>query len=161
MAKSCAGCGGRLADRFLLHALERYWHTGCLKCSCCQGRLGEIGTSCFTKAGMILCRNDYVRLFGPGASCCGCGQAISASELVMRAQANVYHLKCFTCVQCHAPLNTGDKFGLVHGSLVCEHDFPKVSKGQGQIQAGQGHSPASQGHNTNTPLPNRTSHKVC
>ena len=61
VAKACAGCGGRIQDRFLLHAMDRYWHTGCLKCSCCQGKLGEIGTSCYTKAGMILCRNDYVR----------------------------------------------------------------------------------------------------
>ena len=59
--KSCAGCGGRIIDRFLLFAMERYWHTGCLKCSCCQAQLGEIGTSCFTKSGMILCKNDYIR----------------------------------------------------------------------------------------------------
>ncbi len=59
--KSCAGCGARIADRFLLHAMDRYWHTNCLKCSCCQAQLGEIGTSCFAKAGMILCKNDYVR----------------------------------------------------------------------------------------------------
>ncbi|RUS76615.1 hypothetical protein EGW08_015624, partial [Elysia chlorotica] len=59
--KQCAGCGVRIQDRFLLLAMERYWHTGCLKCSCCQAQLGEIGTSCFTKAGMILCRNDYIR----------------------------------------------------------------------------------------------------
>ncbi|KAK3728278.1 hypothetical protein RRG08_060065 [Elysia crispata] len=59
--KQCAGCGVRIQDRFLLLAMDRYWHTGCLKCSCCQAQLGEIGTSCFTKAGMILCRNDYIR----------------------------------------------------------------------------------------------------
>ncbi|KAL8558171.1 hypothetical protein ACOMHN_035476 [Nucella lapillus] len=58
---ACAGCGRLIQDRFLLHALDRYWHTGCLKCSCCQAQLGEIGKSCFTKAGMILCRNDYIR----------------------------------------------------------------------------------------------------
>ena len=59
--KSCAGCGARIIDRFLLHAMDRYWHTGCLKCSCCQAQLGEIGTSCFAKGGMILCKNDYYR----------------------------------------------------------------------------------------------------
>ena len=59
--KSCAGCGARICDRFLLHAMERYWHTGCLKCSCCQAQLGEIGTTCYAKAGMILCKNDYIR----------------------------------------------------------------------------------------------------
>ncbi|KAG2455913.1 LMO4A factor, partial [Polypterus senegalus] len=60
--RSCAGCGGKIADRFLLYSMERYWHTRCLKCSCCQAQLGEIGTSCFSKGGMILCRNDYIRL---------------------------------------------------------------------------------------------------
>ncbi|OCT66893.1 hypothetical protein XELAEV_18038175mg [Xenopus laevis] len=59
--KACAGCGGKIGDRFLLYSMDRYWHTRCLKCSCCQAQLGEIGTSCYTKSGMILCRNDYIR----------------------------------------------------------------------------------------------------
>ncbi|XDV35885.1 hypothetical protein PO909_005749 [Leuciscus waleckii] len=59
--KRCAGCGGKIADRFLLYAMDSYWHSRCLKCSCCQAQLGEIGTSCYTKSGMILCRNDYIR----------------------------------------------------------------------------------------------------
>ncbi|MFT7819029.1 LIM domain transcription factor LMO4-like [Arapaima gigas] len=60
--KRCAGCGGKIADRFLLYAMDSYWHSRCLKCSCCQAQLGEIGTSCYTKSGMILCRNDYIRI---------------------------------------------------------------------------------------------------
>jgi hypothetical protein len=58
--KACAGCGARILDRFLLHAMDRYWHTGCLKCSCCQTNLEQLG-SCFTRSGMILCKNDYLR----------------------------------------------------------------------------------------------------
>ncbi|XP_074191196.1 LIM domain transcription factor LMO4 isoform X2 [Rhinolophus sinicus] len=58
--KRCAGCGGKIADRFLLYAMDSYWHSRCLKCSCCQAQLGDIGTSCYTKSGMILCRNDYI-----------------------------------------------------------------------------------------------------
>ena len=58
--RSCAGCGGRINDRFLLHAVDRYWHTDCLKCSCCQAPLADFN-SCFAKAGMILCKNDYLR----------------------------------------------------------------------------------------------------
>ena len=58
--KACAGCGGRILDRFLLHAMDRYWHTGCLKCSCCQTNLEHLG-SCYSRAGMILCKNDYIR----------------------------------------------------------------------------------------------------
>lgn len=33
------------------------------------------------------------RLFGNSGACSACGQSIPASELVMRAQGNVYHLK--------------------------------------------------------------------
>uniref|UniRef100_A0A3Q0RCF7 LIM domain only 4b n=1 Tax=Amphilophus citrinellus TaxID=61819 RepID=A0A3Q0RCF7_AMPCI len=122
--KRCAGCGGKIADRFLLYTMDTYWHSRCLKCSCCQAQLGEIGTSCYTKSGMILCRNDYIRLFGNSGACSACGQSIPASELVMRAQGNVYHLKCFTCSTCRNRLVPGDRFHYINGSLFCEHDRP-------------------------------------
>ncbi|XP_053480105.1 LIM domain transcription factor LMO4.1 isoform X2 [Ictalurus furcatus] len=92
-SRACAGCGGRISDRFLLFSMERYWHTRCLKCSCCQAQLGDIGTTCYSKGGMILCRSDYIRLFGHTGACSACGQSIPPSEMVMRAQGNVYHLK--------------------------------------------------------------------
>ncbi|KAM8934354.1 LIM domain transcription factor LMO4-B [Pelodytes ibericus] len=122
--KACAGCGGKIADRFLLYSMDRYWHTRCLKCSCCQAQLGEIGTSCYTKSGMILCRNDYIRLFGSSGACSACGQSIPASEMVMRAQGSVYHLKCFTCATCRNRLVPGDRFHYVNGTIFCEHDRP-------------------------------------
>ncbi|XP_064616490.1 LIM domain transcription factor LMO4.1-like isoform X2 [Liolophura sinensis] len=140
--KACSGCGDEILDRYLLHALERYWHTNCLKCSCCNAHLGEIGSSCFTKNGLILCKNDYIRLFGSGGSCSSCGQTIPASEFVMKAQGNVYHQKCFTCVVCQCQLVPGDRYSILNGSLVCEQDYPKVLKGH-------------------VPLPNRPAHKVC
>lgn len=66
-SRACAGCGGRISDRFLLFSMERYWHTRCLKCSCCQAQLGDIGTTCYSKGGMILCRSDYIR---SESACC-------------------------------------------------------------------------------------------
>ncbi|KAG8182053.1 hypothetical protein JTE90_013983 [Oedothorax gibbosus] len=126
--RSCAGCGAKIVDRFLLHALDRYWHNGCLKCSCCQATLADIGGSCFTKGGMILCKSDYTRMFG-GATCNGCGQMIMSSEYVMRSQSNIYHVKCFACVKCHNQLMTGDRYNLVNGSLLCEQDCIKMLKG--------------------------------
>ncbi|MGH0168034.1 UNVERIFIED_CONTAM: hypothetical protein FKN15_062582 [Acipenser sinensis] len=125
--RSCAGCGGKIADRFLLYSMERYWHTRCLTCSCCQAQLGEIGTSCYSKGGMILCRNDYIRLFGHSGACSACGQSIPASEMVMRAQGNVYHLKCFTCATCRNRLVPGDRFHYVNGTIFCEHDRPSAA----------------------------------
>ncbi|KAL5280536.1 LMO4 family protein [Megaselia abdita] len=59
--KQCAGCGEKISDRFLLHALDRFWHNSCLKCSCCQRLLADLGTSCFSKGGYILCKKDYSR----------------------------------------------------------------------------------------------------
>jgi len=59
--QTCAACGRDIVDRFLLRAIDRYWHTGCLRCSACQASLADLGSTCFTRAGMTLCRNDYIR----------------------------------------------------------------------------------------------------
>ena len=60
---SCAGCGKRIVDRFLLKALDMFWHEDCLKCGCCDCRLGEVGSTLYTKANLILCKRDYLRYF--------------------------------------------------------------------------------------------------
>ncbi|MBW02150.1 LIM domain transcription factor LMO4.2, partial [Eschrichtius robustus] len=67
---------------------------------------------------------EQARLFGNSGACSACGQSIPASELVMRAQGNVYHLKCFTCSTCRNRLVPGDRFHYINGSLFCEHDRP-------------------------------------
>lgn len=85
--KHCAGCGGKITERFFLHALDRYWHNNCLKCSCCGAMLADIGSSCYTRSGMILCKGDYSRLFGSGA-CSACHQTIPANEFVMRTTSH-------------------------------------------------------------------------
>ncbi|XP_049547689.1 LIM homeobox transcription factor 1-alpha [Anopheles darlingi] len=85
--KHCAGCGGKITERFFLHALDRYWHNSCLKCSCCGAMLADIGSSCYTRSGMILCKADYSRLFGSGA-CSACHQTIPANEFVMRTTSH-------------------------------------------------------------------------
>ncbi len=33
----------------LVQAMETYWHEDCLKCGCCDCRLGEVGNSLYTK----------------------------------------------------------------------------------------------------------------
>ncbi|XP_041050367.1 LIM domain transcription factor LMO4.1-like [Carcharodon carcharias] len=122
--RTCAGCGLKILERFLLYSMERYWHTPCLKCSCCQVQLAEIGTSCYTKSGMILCRNDYIRLFGNGGACRACGRSIPSTELVMRARDNVYHLECFSCATCRNKLVPGDSFRFIDGTIFCEQHQP-------------------------------------
>ncbi|GFR03648.1 LIM domain only protein 3, partial [Trichonephila clavata] len=76
-------------------------HFDCLKCACCDCRLGEVGSTLFTKANLILCKRDYLRLFGTTGLCSACNKTIPAFEMVMRARGNVYHLECFACQQCY------------------------------------------------------------
>ncbi|KAL5280540.1 LMO4.2 family protein [Megaselia abdita] len=146
--KYCAGCGGKIMERYLLYALDRYWHNSCLKCYCCGATLGDIGSSCYTKAGMILCKPDYVRMFAT-SQCSACGQTIAPNEFVMRTTSSnqqqttpaennnkpfsfetnhVFHLKCFTCSKCATQLRPGDRYYMLGGSLVCEPDWMKLLK---------------------------------
>ena len=57
----CYACNKVIYERFLLKAMDEYWHEDCLKCSCCDCRLGEVGSTLFTKANLILCKRDYLR----------------------------------------------------------------------------------------------------
>uniref|UniRef100_A0A3B4VK96 LIM domain only 4b n=1 Tax=Seriola dumerili TaxID=41447 RepID=A0A3B4VK96_SERDU len=124
--KRCAGCGGKIADRFLLYTMDSYWHSRCLKCSCCQAQLGEIGTSCYTKSGMILCRNDYIRnayvsVCIPSSACVCLLQGAWLSSLLSLPPPP---FQCFTCSTCRNRLVPGDRFHYINGSLFCEHDRP-------------------------------------
>nr|KAF7401931.1 hypothetical protein H0235_015267 [Vespula pensylvanica] len=98
--QECAGCGKTITERYLLKALDLYWHEDCLKCGCCDCRLGEVGSTLYTKANLILCKRDYLRLFGNTGYCAACNKVIPAFEMVMRARTNVYHLECFSCQEC-------------------------------------------------------------
>lgn len=59
--RECAGCYKTITERYLLKALDLYWHEDCLKCGCCDCRLGEVGSTLYTKANLILCKRDYLR----------------------------------------------------------------------------------------------------
>ncbi|PAA54469.1 hypothetical protein BOX15_Mlig001522g1, partial [Macrostomum lignano] len=102
-----------------------------------QHPLSDLGSSCYTKGGMILCRTDYIRLFGSHGTCAGCSMHISATEFVLRSSASsegggggssrVYHVQCFVCSQCRCQLQPGDRYALLPSGLpVCESDFAKA-----------------------------------
>ncbi|POI21055.1 hypothetical protein CIB84_015199, partial [Bambusicola thoracicus] len=57
--------------------------------------------------------------------CAGCLESIAPSELVMRAQQSVYHLRCFCCCVCERRLQKGDEFVLKEGQLLCKGDYEK------------------------------------
>ncbi|KAH8033669.1 hypothetical protein HPB51_015015 [Rhipicephalus microplus] len=58
--KLCAGCGAPIADRFYLLAVERQWHTRCLRCCHCKQQL-DSELTCFARDGNIYCKDDYYR----------------------------------------------------------------------------------------------------
>ncbi|CAH1159670.1 unnamed protein product [Phaedon cochleariae] len=121
--QECAGCLKPITERFLLKALDLFWHEDCLKCGCCDCRLGEVGSTLYTKANLILCKRDYLRLFGNTGYCAACSKVIPAFEMVMRARSNVYHLECFACQQCNHRFCVGDRFYLCENKILCEYDY--------------------------------------
>ncbi|KYM92562.1 LIM domain transcription factor LMO4-B [Atta colombica] len=145
--RQCAACGVQIVERWLLLAMDRYWHIGCLKCTYCNVVLGEIGQSCYTKSGMILCKADYRRMFGSSGVCGSCGNAIPANEMVMRAGDSVFHVKCFNCNKCGGQLVSGDRYYLLSGSPICESDWHKIVKSSSVAAAA-----AAAGGNSGAPV---------
>lgn len=60
----CAGCGGKISDRYYLLAVDKQWHLRCLKCCECKLAL-ESELTCFAKDGSIYCKEDYYRYSHP------------------------------------------------------------------------------------------------
>ena len=59
--QTCAGCMTAIKEKYLLKAVDKFWHTTCLKCCECGVVLEQVGKSCFVKGTAILCRYDYMR----------------------------------------------------------------------------------------------------
>ncbi|EEC17348.1 rhombotin, putative, partial [Ixodes scapularis] len=143
----CAGCQKPIRERFLLKALDQLWHEDCLKCACCDCRLGEVGSTLFTKANLILCKRDYLRLFGTTGLCSACSKTIPAFEMVMRARGNVYHLECFACQHCNHRFCVGDRFYLFDNKILCEYDYEERLSFQNVPFPG--HTPSSNANSNN------------
>ncbi|KAF2353248.1 Zinc finger LIM-type [Trinorchestia longiramus] len=123
----CAGCTEAILDRFILKVLERTWHARCLKCCDCGLQLTD---KCFYRNQQVFCKEDFFRRFG--TKCAGCEQGIPPTQVVRRAQDNVYHLHCFACIICQRQLNTGDEFYLMEDNkLVCKTDYEQAKQRDG------------------------------
>ncbi|KAK6619471.1 LIM domain only protein 3 [Polyplax serrata] len=134
LVEVCQGCRKPIRDKYLLNTLGRSWHEDCLKCTCCEARLGEVGASLYTRANLILCKRDYLRLFGNTGHCSACQKVIPAFEMVMRAKGNVYHLECFACQFCGYRFCVGDRFYLSDNKVLCEADYnEKIAYENGPI----------------------------
>ncbi|CAD7086128.1 unnamed protein product [Hermetia illucens] len=122
----CGGCHELILDRFILKVLERTWHAKCLQCSECHAQLND---KCFARNGQLFCKNDFFKRYGTKCSACDLG--IPPTQVVRRAQDNVYHLECFSCAMCSRQLNTGDEFYLMEDrKLVCKPDY-EAAKAKG------------------------------
>ncbi|XP_055636071.1 LIM/homeobox protein Lhx3 isoform X2 [Toxorhynchites rutilus septentrionalis] len=122
----CGGCHELILDRFILKVADRTWHAKCLQCTECHGQLNE---KCFARNGQLFCKDDFFKRYG--TKCVACDLGIPPTQVVRRAQDNVYHLQCFMCSMCSRQLNTGDEFYLMEeGKLVCKPDY-EAAKAKG------------------------------
>lgn len=62
--KICAQCSKVIEGKFMLRALDRFWHEECLKCSYCSTQLTELSFKFYLKGDLILCKRDYIRCVG-------------------------------------------------------------------------------------------------
>ncbi|GLD49823.1 LIM/homeobox protein Lhx9 isoform X4 [Lates japonicus] len=106
----CAGCGGKISDRYYLLAVDKQWHLRCLKCCECKLAL-ESELTCFAKDGSIYCKEDYYRRFSvQRCARCHSRDIGGPPEMVMRAATRVPP-ELPTCTTCNKTLTTGDHFG--------------------------------------------------
>uniref|UniRef100_A0ACB8EZ59 LIM/homeobox protein Lhx2 n=1 Tax=Sphaerodactylus townsendi TaxID=933632 RepID=A0ACB8EZ59_9SAUR len=118
-AALCAGCGGKISDRYYLLAQR-------------------------DEKRSIYCKEDYYRRFSV-QRCARCHLGISASEMVMRARDSVYHLNCFTCSTCAKMLTTGDHFGMKDNLVYCRLHFEALLQGEYQLHFNHAEGAAGKG----------------
>ncbi|XP_049535890.1 LIM/homeobox protein Lhx3 isoform X2 [Anopheles darlingi] len=122
----CGGCHELILDRFILKVSDRTWHAKCLQCSECRVQLNE---KCFARNGQLFCKDDFFKRYG--TKCAACDLGIPPTQVVRRAQDNVYHLQCFMCSMCSRQLNTGDEYYLMEDcKLICKPDY-EAAKAKG------------------------------
>ncbi|CAH3023753.1 unnamed protein product [Porites evermanni] len=125
--KVCAQCNKEIEGKFMLRALGQFWHEECLKCSYCSTQLTDLSFKFYLKGDLILCKRDYIRLFGATGVCSLCMKTIPPLEMVMRAREHIYHLDCFACQVCRYRFCVGDKFYLHFNTVLCEADYYDLS----------------------------------
>lgn len=121
--KTCAKCGEKIEGKFLLRALDQFWHEECLKCSYCSTQLTELSLKFYFKRDLMLCKRDYIRLFGATGICSQCLKTILPLDMVMRAREHIYHLDCFACQVCRYRFCVGDRFYLHFNAVLCEDHY--------------------------------------
>ncbi|OZC05006.1 LIM domain protein [Onchocerca flexuosa] len=124
-AGCCVSCMIPITDQHYLLMNEQNWHYECLRCYLCHCSLQSAST-CYYKNGMVLCRNDYLAKYGK--HCERCATVLCNEDIVMRANEAIFHLECFTCCVCSAPLRPSELFTMgCNGTLYCHVHFGAVN----------------------------------
>ena len=58
MPSVCAACSLPILDKYLSKVLNKTWHNECVRCSECQKPMND---KCFSKNGVIYCKEDFDR----------------------------------------------------------------------------------------------------
>ncbi|CAB3408141.1 unnamed protein product [Caenorhabditis bovis] len=139
----CAACAQPILDRYVFTVLGKCWHQTCLRCCDC---MAPMSMTCFSRDGLILCKNDFTRRYGQ--RCAGCDGNLEKEDLVRRARDKVFHVRCFQCSVCQKMLDTGDQLYILEGNrFVCQADFQNATKTSTPTSS---HRPVSNGSECNS-----------
>ncbi|MXQ83692.1 hypothetical protein E5288_WYG002421 [Bos mutus] len=114
----CHQCHKVIRGRYLV-ALGRAYHPEEFVCSQCGKVLEEGGF--FEEKGAIFCPPCYDVRYAP--SCAKCKKKITGE--VMHALKTTWHVHCFTCAACKAPIRNR-AFYMEEGAPYCEPDYEKM-----------------------------------
>ncbi|KAM8798920.1 PDZ and LIM domain protein 7 [Eudromia elegans] len=114
----CYKCNKVIRGRYLV-ALGHYYHPEEFVCCQCRKVLDEGGF--FEEKGTIFCPKCYDSRYAP--SCAKCKKKITGE--VMHALKMTWHVQCFTCAACKAPIRNR-AFYMEEGQPYCERDYEKM-----------------------------------
>ena len=70
-------------------------------------------------------------------TCCGCGNSLENSDMVVEFDEDMYHLKCFVCGQCKSQVNPSTNFLVLDdGSPLCADCSPICHACQEKVLCG-------------------------
>ncbi|KAK0425541.1 hypothetical protein QR680_009252 [Steinernema hermaphroditum] len=115
----CVGCNLAIQDRYILRVSNLEFHTDCLKCADCKSPLMQ---TCFTRDGLLFCRQDFTKRFG--IRCSGCQAIVEKNDMIRKARDKIYHVHCFQCSMCNKLLDTGEELYFVDSNrFICKRDY--------------------------------------